>query len=74
MTSHMDHQSEINKPSSDIAILNDGHYEALLKRLLEDEVITIHTKKEWNGLYDYMERNDIDPDQFRCHRGDIWVA
>lgn len=74
MTLTMEDQLVVNETNQGHAALGEGHYAALVKRLQNDEVITIRSKAEWNGLYDYMERHDIDPDDFRSHQGDIWMA
>jgi len=46
----------------------------LIDALNNDEVITLKTNKERCELYDYMEINDIDPDNYRTNGPDIWLA
>lgn len=48
--------------------------EEIIKRLKNDEVVDVETKKEMNQLLDYMIDNDIDPNDYRSYKKSIWLA
>ena len=46
----------------------------IIETLNDDQVVTLNTNKERNKLFDYMEENDIDPNDYRTDGKDIWLA
>lgn len=53
--------------------MNDKTLQAIIDRLLNDEVVTV-TANRMRALYDYMEANEIDPDDYRQSGDEIWIA
>lgn len=45
----------------------------ILESLQNDEVVTL-SKEERNELYHFMEKNGIDPNDYRQSGGDVWLS
>lgn len=48
--------------------------QVIIGQLHNDEVVSLETAKERAALYDYMEENDIDPDDYHTNGPHIWLA